>query len=60
MKVEWSPGQTVDTAIEVWNTEALLTTVLDVILSETDDVARVMRQLGMLRVGGEAEAKPPR
>ena len=51
MKVEWSQGQAVETAIEVWNTEATLTAVLDAILSDTDDVARVMEQLGLLKRG---------
>jgi hypothetical protein len=56
MKVEWSQGQTAETALEVWHTEALLTAVLDGILSDTDDVARVMQQLGMLKgasLGGD-------
>jgi hypothetical protein len=51
--VEWSQGQTAETAVEVWNTQALLTAVLDAILSETDDVALAMRKLGMLRVGDD-------
>ena len=55
--VEWSQGQSAETADEVWHTEALLTAVLDAILSDTDDVAKAMRQLGMLKVadGGTGE-----
>ena len=49
MRVEWSQGQTAETAIEVWHMEATLTAVLDGILSDTDDVARVMQQLGLLK-----------
>jgi len=48
MKVEWSQGQTAETTVEVWNMEGLLSAVLDAILSDTDDVARVMEQLGLL------------
>ncbi len=54
VRVEWSQGQTAETALEVWNTEALLTAVLDAILSDTEDVALAMRQLGMLRVGSDS------
>jgi len=50
VRVEWSQGQTAETAIEVWSMESLLTAVLDAILSDTDDVAKAMQQLGMLRV----------
>ena len=57
--VEWSQGQTAETAIEVWNTESLLTTVLDAILSATDDVALAMTQLGLLKIGGDS-ASPGR
>ena len=48
MKVEWSQGQTAETTVEVWNMEGLLSAVLDAILSDTDDVARGMEQLGLL------------
>ncbi len=57
--MEWSQGQTAETAVEVWGTESLLTAVLDAILSDTHDVARVMQQLGMLRVGPSATGPGP-
>ena len=60
MKVEWSPGEAAETAIEVWHMEALLTAVLDSILSDTDDVAKAMRQLGMLKVADRGGAPTAR
>jgi len=53
--VEWSQGQTAETAIEVWHMEALLTAVLDAILSDTVDVAKAMRQLGMLKIADKGD-----
>ena len=52
--MEWSQGQTAETAVEVWGMESLFTAVLDAILSDTDDVARVMQQLGLLRITASA------